>query len=218
VNYLCPRCQQPIPLDDINVGRDVALCRRCGQSLSFAELAEQGGRGKVNVDQPPKGAWHRAEARNFEAAAITRSGAALFLIPFTLFWFGASTAITFGVEIVKGHFDPKISLFGIPFQWGTCFLVPICAMMVAGRVMVRVENQEGEIFTGAGPIGWRRRFRLGEVNTVRFGKANWRRNYQAVRQIFIETSTKTLKFASGVTEERQDFLMAVLLQQLSRRG
>ena len=196
----CPRCHQPIPLDDVNVTKDIALCRRCGQTFSFEEVSSHRDAAAVDLNQPPKGAWLREEAGNFEVGVTTRSGSAFFFIPFTLFWSGGSMAIIYGTQIAKGHFDWTQSLFGLPFLLGTCVLVPLCLLTVTGRVTVRVANQEGVVFTGVGGIGWRQRFRVGDVTAVRFGKARWQRNYQPVRQIHIETPAKTLKFASGVNE------------------
>lgn len=217
VNYLCPHCQRPIPLDDINVAKDIALCRGCGQATSFAELVEEENVPAAKVSQPPKGTWFREEGRNFEVGATTRSSSALFFIPFALFWSGGLTVLFYGSQIVKGHFDWAGALFSLPFLLGACVLILTCLMMTLGRVTVRVRDQEGEVFTGVGPIGWRRRFRLGEVRGVRFGTANWQQNGQLVRQLWIETSGKTLKFASSVARERQDFLLGVLRRQIGRR-
>lgn len=217
VKLICPRCQQPLPLDDVNVARDVALCRRCQQTFSFAEVALDCDLRAVDLARPPPGAWFRTEGRDFEVGATTRSGAAFFLVPFTLFWSGGSMAGIYGTQFWKGHFDWKLSLFGLPFLLGTCILVPACLMAIAGRVVVRGRNEQGEIFTGVGPIGWRRRFRWGDVTAVGFGTARWQRNYRPVRQILLETPRQKLKFASGLKEERQNFLLAALRRQLGPR-
>lgn len=218
VKHLCPHCQRLIPLDDINVAKDVALCRCCGQATSFAELVEEDDDAPVvKVSHPLKGTWLQEKGRNFEVGATTRSWSALFFIPFTLFWAGGLMIMIYGAWVAKGRFEGKHFLFILPFLLGTSLLALTCLMTTLGQVVVRVKNQQGEVFTGVGPVGWRRRFRLGEVGNVRFGTANWKVNGQLVRQLWLETSGKTLKFASGVSQERQEFLLATLRRQLGRR-
>ena len=101
------------------------------------------------------------------------------------------------------------SLFGLPFLLGSCFLVPTALMTCFGKVEVRVEGRTGTVFTGVGPLGWRRKFRWDAVTEVKFGEASWRQNYKAVRQMFI-VAERTLKFGSGINEARQDFICAAL--------
>ena len=35
---VCPKCRGAIPLDDVNVATDIALCRRCEQTFAYSEL------------------------------------------------------------------------------------------------------------------------------------------------------------------------------------
>jgi hypothetical protein len=219
MSYHCPRCDQSIPLDDINVAKDVALCRRCGQSSSFADLVEEEDDDApvIQVSHPLKGAWLQEEGRDFKVGATTRSWSALFFIPFTLLWAGGLLIMIYGAWVAQGRFEGKHFLFILPFLLGTSLLVLTCLMTTLGQVVVRVKNQQGEVFTGVGPVGWRRRFRSGEVRNVRLGTANWKVNGQLVRQLWLESAGKTLKFASGVSQERQDFLLKVLRRQLGRR-
>ncbi len=217
MNYLCPRCQRPIPLDDINVGKDLALCRGCGQAYGFSELAFELDTLNHVAARPPQGSWFRKEGRDFEVGASTRSWSALFLIPFTLFWSGISMSMIYGTQITKGHFDWKQSLFGLPFLLGTCFLVPACLMLAVGHVAVRVRDLQGEIFTGVGFLGWRRRFPWTEVTAIRLETVHHGRRSGPTRKIRLETPKKQLAFASALEEMRQNFLVAMLRQQLIQR-
>lgn len=193
------------------MARDLALCRRCGENFSYADRIQESESNAMDLTRPPKGAWFRQHGRNQEAGASTRSAGAFFLIPFTLAWSGLSLGGIYGTQLHEGEFQPSLSLFGLPFLVGTCFLVPTALMMVCGRVIVRRRGGEGEIFTGIFGLGWRRRFRWSDVKTIKFGRASWRQNYQPVRQIFLEAD-RTLKFGSGLSEERQNFLLAAVRQ------
>ena len=33
--FSCPRCGKPFPMEDVNVSKDMALCRECGYSGPF---------------------------------------------------------------------------------------------------------------------------------------------------------------------------------------
>ena len=41
-SYNCPECGANVPLADMNVAADVALCRACGTRSRIAELLESG--------------------------------------------------------------------------------------------------------------------------------------------------------------------------------
>ena len=96
--------------------------------------------------------------------ATTRSVSAFFLVPFMLVWSGFSLGGIYGTHIVKGKFDPMMSLFGIPFVLGSVLFWSLALMAIAGKVEVRIRGEEGTIFTGLGVLGWTRRFRVTEVS------------------------------------------------------
>ena len=53
--YNCPVCRAAIPLEDVNVAADLALCRACGKTCSFAMLS---GSSEISLDclaHPPRG-------------------------------------------------------------------------------------------------------------------------------------------------------------------
>ena len=89
----CPGCRRPIPLDDVNVPKDIALCRGCGKDWSYANLVagqrlDQG----VDLLDPPEGAWRRDEAGKTVMGATHRSlGSALGLLAMAAFWNGIVT-------------------------------------------------------------------------------------------------------------------------------
>ena len=85
MNLRCPECSGEIALADVNVAKDIALCRRCAKNFSYAELSDAPA-AEVDLDRPPKGTWFQRTPRGFEVGARVRSGVAFFLLPFAIAW------------------------------------------------------------------------------------------------------------------------------------
>lgn len=209
----CPRCRLEIPLEDVNVATDVALCRRCGNTYSFAELTQSADIFQVDLSRPPRGAWLRNQGNEFEVGSTLRSFGALFLVPFTLVWSGFSMGGIYGRQITHGHFNLGESLFGIPFLLGTVVLVSLCLMATLGKVAVRISGEQGAVFTGVGPIGWTRRFNRREVKAVRESLSRWQQNGRSMPVLELEGGTP-IRFGSGLSEQRRHFMLAALRQHL----
>jgi len=205
----CPECRTEIPLEDINVAKDIALCRRCARTYSFAELSQDRDVADVDASRPPKGAWYKSQGIEFEVGAWTRSWGALFLVPFTLAWSGGSLGGIYGSQIAKGRFDLTLSLFGIPFVLGTLLLVPYTLMTVFGKLVVRGSGDQGSVFIGVGPFGWSRRFRWSEIRAVRSAQTKWRQNGNPLPIIELE-GPEPIRFGSQLSEKRREFMLAVL--------
>lgn len=212
----CPRCRAEIPLENVNVATDIALCRRCEETFSFAELSQDREVAEVDTSRPPKGAWYRTQGNEFEVGAVARSASAFFLVPFTLIWSGISLGGIYGSQIAKGQFEWAQSLFGIPFLVGTLVLVPITLMTVFGKVAVRSSGDQGNVFIGVGPLGWKRPFRWGEIKQVRSSLTKWQQNHRNLPIIELD-GPKPIRFGSQLSEARRDFMLAVLRRRVTRR-
>jgi len=212
----CPRCRSVIPLDDVNVATDLALCRRCNETFSYAELLEEDQEVSFTPHAEPKGAWYgESGPQSFVVGATTRSLMALFLVPFMCVWSGFSLGGIYGSQIAKGKFDLHMSLFGIPFLLGTLFFGSFAAMTVLGKVTVTGDGDGAVVFTGIGPMGWRRRFHWREVTAIR--KIEGYNRNAVYYQIAIE-GEKNLKFGSQVKAERLDFMLSVLRKKWHDHG
>jgi hypothetical protein len=121
----------------------------------------------------------------------------------------------YGTQLMKGHFNLSMSLFGLPFLIGSIFLVSWCAMSVAGKVTVSVHGDRLAIFTGVGPLGITRTANLSDFKTVRedFGYGSMNTN-RASRVIRIE-GTRAMAFGSMLSTERRYFLLGALKTALS---
>jgi len=167
VEVVCPKCHGVIPLEDVNVANDIALCRKCTYNFSFADALSENELEPVDLSNPPKGVWYKRLPNGFELGSSTRSAAAFFLVPFMLVWSGFSLGGIYGTQIAKGHFSLGQSLFGIPFLIGTIIFGSIAMMTVCGKFCVRAEGNDGEIFVGAGSLGYRKKFRWDQVRQIR---------------------------------------------------
>lgn len=205
----CPVCKAAIPLSDVNVATDIALCRRCGQNFSYAELANAAPAADVDLTRPPKGAWFKRDARGFELGSTMRHPIAFFLVPFMLFWSGLSLGGIYGTQFFKREFNPMLSLMGIPFLLGTALFGSFAAMSVCGKTSIRVENDRATLFAGIGRIGFKKRFKWSEVRMIEKSMSYGRRS--ASEQITIHAD-RELNFANGVKNERRNFLLAALRQ------
>lgn len=215
MDTICPLCRSVIALDDINVSTDIALCRRCGKTFPFSELVSNSGASACDLNSPPKGTWYEPQGEGFRAGASTRSWAAIFLVPFTCVWAGGSMSGIYGTQIIHRQFNPFISLIGIPFLIGSVFLITTCAMMVAGRVEVVQRGEMLSIFTGVGPLGWKRTFSRSDFTSAReerIGSGN--RQSPAI----VLEGTKQVKFASGLSDERRRFLLSAVRQAMGYSG
>ena len=213
-NIICPQCRSEIPLEDVSVSTDIALCRHCGRNWSYAAFADT--TGYFDPKNPPKGTWcEEPSPHKFEVGASTRSAQAFFLIPFTMFWSGITVGGIYGTQFSNRHFDLGTSLFGIPFILGTIILLSNIMMSTYGEVIVTVDGDDGVIFTGFRPIGWRRRFNWREVASIRRTEGH---NRRSVYQQITFDGKKRLNFASSVNSERLNFMLGFLKKKWRESG
>jgi hypothetical protein len=211
---ICPKCHTEIPLEDVNVSTDLALCRQCGQTWSYADLVQDSQIPDFNTMVPPSGAWFREiPPDGFETGVSTRSAIAFFLVPFMCVWSGFSLGGIYGTQFTKKHFSLGQSLFGIPFILGTLLFGSIAVMSVCGKTVVRVRGDDGVVFTGVGPVGWLNWRKVSAIRrTEKYG------NRGSVSQQITLEGEKRLNFAAGVRDERLDFMLAVLRKKWREVG
>ncbi len=214
---ICPQCAAPIEPADVNVATDVAFCRGCSKAFSLSgavadhTMASLGlarpKRGPIDINNPPKGAWFHDLGSEFRFGASTRSCIAIFLVPFMLVWSGASIGGIYGSQIVNGKFDPLLSLFGIPFLLGSIFFWGVAIMSIWGRIEVTIRGDDGELFTGVGPIGRRRKFKCSDISFV--GEQLQHTQKNSYYEVVLSGATR-IKFGSMLNEERRHFITEVL--------
>lgn len=213
MQVICSKCGRVLGGSDLNVATDIARCPKCDEVFVLSSLVQTIATGPVNLDAPPRGAWYRPDFNGFVVGATTRNPIALVLVPFMCVWSGGSLGGIYGSQIIHGKFDLGMSLFGIPFVLGTLLFGSIALMSVCGKVVVRVSDSEGVVFTGIGPIGWHRRFHAPEVTAVRVERGASGNNAQGMTIVL--DGPQRVRFGSGLTEARRDFIANVLRHELT---
>ena len=239
----CPRCKQVIPSEDINVAGDVAFCRHCDLShrlsaLTSGTVVDE----DVDINQPPAGCWFTHEGDVLAVGATHRAlGQAFGLLFMSLFWNGiVSVFVTLAVSSTLRHLGlrppawfPALKGASAPvgmtiFLW--LFLTPFIAIglvllatflsSLGGRTEIRIEGEQGTLFSGIGPVGFRKRFSSREVKDIRIEENQWvdRSGYSRRRaQAIIETDRNSIPFGSMLTPQRRRFVAGALKRELVRR-
>ena len=105
-------------------------------------------------------------------------------------------------------------LFLTPFIAVGLAMIAAFFSCLAGKTEIRVRDWDGEIFTGVGPIGFRKKFKTESVKDVRIDDRQWRDSDGDKRRqtnIIIELlEGKPIKFGSSLPEDRRLFLAASL--------
>jgi hypothetical protein len=209
----CPVCKQTIPVDSINVAKDVAMCPACHEAFALSELVAQGHETDSDLGEPPSGTWFHTEANGWELGGTTRHPIAFFLVPFMCVWSGFSLGGIYGSQIIHGKFNLGMSLFGLPFVAGTLLFGSIMLMTILGKITVRVADGDGVIFTGIGPFGWYRRFRWDDINRVEETMIGFQSPGNFGRILALEGKTR-LTFGSMLSQGRRYFFLQVLRRML----
>lgn len=210
--FVCPNCGQELPLADVNVAQDVALCRACRYTGSFLAAATVPRLSDEDLARPPK----RVSLQREFGDALTvvcrpRRGTLWFLVPFTAFWSGISMAGIYGAQIARGEFDPKLSLFGLPFLAGTVVLVTIILYCLFGRTAVTLSKGRIRVFTGLFGVGRTRELECGPGTTVTIGQSGYRVNNVTQPEIVVASGERQLKFgAMAIPNDALPYVAAVL--------
>ena len=229
----CAECGSEIGGDDVNIAADTAYCRACGHLSRPSELLADSDAGLdgVDVGDPPDGCEMRETlGGGIALRATARSvGGAVGAIAIALFWNGitgifvafnlAATLHFMGVPMPKGFVDGLdmepwlcvgLWLFLTPFMLIGACMISIALLNLFGHVAVTVAPGSGRIFTGVGPIGWRRRFEPSQVKRVTLGKAAWQQNERDVPAIELDLSGGRMRFGTSLTPDRRAWLIAAL--------
>jgi len=213
--YKCLFCKAEIPMEDINVSTDIALCRACGKTSAFSVI---GGTAQVDMsafERQPRCVRleHRPDG-GLEIAYRRLSPVLLFLIPFTALWSGGSMTGIYIVPLLKGRLDVSNMLFGLPFLFGTVILLSVIAYMLFGRWRVSMRDGHGEVFAGIGSLGWTRRFDYSADTIVSLKKSKVSVNEVPQDGICVRTGSEELVFGALFKDDAKRFIAAAIAKEL----
>jgi len=214
MNIACPLCRSSVALEDVNVANDIALCRRCGKTWPFSEIASGPESGGPDLANPPAGAWFVQIADGFRVGASTRSWGALIFVPFALLWAAALLSTVFPRHIPSpGHVTVA---FGVPFSIAGIALTAICAMTLAGRVELSRSGETLTVFSGVGGIGFSRRYAWPDFRIAReafpLQASRWHQEGQS--PCLVLEGRRRITFGALWNTERRYFVLAALRKML----
>ncbi len=214
--FRCPFCRSVIAVGDVNVATDLALCRRCGRTCSFALVTGAVALSPDIVDHPPRRVRVERDFRDGTVLVYRRlSLALLFLIPFTAVWSGGSMYGIYGTQIKNGTFSLGQSLFGLPFLAATLVLLGVIGFLLAGKWRISLRNGAGTVFVGVGPLGWTRRFTYDRNTVVALSPTTVKVNEVPQKGILVRTGEKDFIFGTLLTEDAKRFIAAVIMKAAS---
>ena len=210
--FACPHCGQELPLADVTVAQDMALCRACHYTGPFLAAATVPRLSDEEMARPPKRvALQRGFGDELTITCRPKRTALLFLVPFTLFWSGISMAGIYIVPLVTGNFDWKMGLFGLPFLIGTLVLVAVIVNVLVGKTTVTLTK--GKVQVGTHLLGWHRirELECGPGTTVTLEMSGYRVNNVPQPEIVLTNGEQKLKFgAVALSPEAKTYVAAVL--------
>ena len=215
----CPSCNAELPLADVNVGSDVALCRSCGRKGPFLGASSIPKLTDEELARPPKRvSLHRDFGDALVLTCQPKKTALWFLIPFTAFWSGISMGGIYGQQIARGQFDWKASLFGLPFLIGTLGLVTAILFNFFGHSRVTLTKGRVKVFVGLFGIGRTREMECGKDTTVSLQTSGYRVNNVPQLEIVLASEGKEIRFGSMALSTEEKKYVAAVLRRASGGG
>ena len=210
--FTCPSCGAALPLADVNVAADVALCRACGRSGAFLHNASVPAISDDELARPPKRVRLRREFGDALSVVVRPSRAALwFFIPFTLLWSGISMTAIYLVPLVRGEFEWQEGLFGLPFLIGTLFLLTMILYLLFGRTTITLMKGRVRVSTGLFGKGRVREMECAKGTQVSLQMSGYRVNNVPQQEIVLRSGSEELKFgAMLLPNEAKPYVAAVL--------
>jgi hypothetical protein len=211
---ICPNCQRLIPLEDINVSTDIALCRGCGRTFSFSMIRESGALLEQPLNLPPR---HVRIEEHYPGQKTIRykkiSPVVLFLIPFTAVWSGFSMWGLYIQPLMQDPIDWGRMLFGIPFLLGTIVLVSVILFCLFGKWVITLDNGTGTVFVGLGSIGYTRSFHYGRDTLVSLKNSGISQNEVPLKGICIRNELDEFVFGSSIQEKSKLYIAALITEE-----
>ena len=211
---ICPKCEYLIPLDDINVSTDLALCRNCGKTFSFSMLQEKGEMRRQSLARPPRNVRIEQHYPGRKMIIYKRiHPSVFFLIPFTALWSGFSMWGLYIQPLMQNPIRWEKMLFGIPFLIGTLILLSIILMSLLGKWVITLENGAGKVFVGAGLIGWTRTFNYGRDSLVSLKNSEISQNNTPMKGIYIKDSRGEILFGTSIRENCKLYIASLIAEE-----
>jgi|GEM_PF-2474005 len=217
--YHCQNCGAVIPLEDVNVSSDIALCRTCGKTMPFSGLVPISG-SSVDLQHPPAGVCIVDDP--FKGITITYrkfSPSMLLLFPMAAGFLGATIFLLFGFHIYKYKFDIERTIMAIPFLAGTVFLSTVALFHLLGSWRITITRDQLTVVMKVSPLSWTRRLACDRSAQVRMFLPSIRvsggMNSTTQDLVQVECQGKTLDFGGAMPEDVKLYIAETIRRTLS---
>ncbi len=213
---ICPNCRCRIATEDINVSKDIALCRSCGSSFAFSLLERSRLLPDLAEMQCPR--YVRIEDDFGQKVIVYRrvSPSVWFLILFTVFWSGMSMWGLYIDPLRQTPVDWKRMLFGIPFLLGTIVLVGAILFGLFGKTVITLENGRGTVFIGIGRLGRTRTFSYSRDSFIVLKDSEIRHKGVPLQGICIRNGQEEFIFGTGLDENSKQYIAALIADEAAK--
>ena len=214
--HACPACRAVIPLGDINVTLDTALCRRCGKATRFSLLC---GIEVISASiraEPSKGVRVRQNLRGgIEITCHRVSRLLFFFIPFTAIWSWGLLGI-YGSQHQKGAFKVGESLFGLPFMLVELALLACIVQSLFGQWRISLNQGSGTAFLGVGPLGLTWKFACPRGSVVVIQPSRTKVNGVVQDEICIQSPQGDFSFGASIRNDAKRFIAATMAKVIAK--
>ena len=168
----CPQCRQTVPADHVNMASDMAFCPTCKEDFTISESMAQDSEDFITVNEdliynPPKGAWFIDDGYQVSLGTSTRSSNA-FLFLFVIFLFRISPMWKFFIPLFSKRIHVVPLLFSTPFILALICLCTLTFLSIFGKISIKIQGEDSNIFVGIGWLGWTRRFDWTSITEIGF--------------------------------------------------
>jgi|JI6StandDraft_1071083.scaffolds.fasta_scaffold09792_4 hypothetical protein len=214
-DIVCPACQSAIPLEEVNVSTDIALCRACGQTSSFAELAAWS---DVEHGPPPK--HLRIEERADGSIQMTYKRipfVAFFILPVLLLWGYSFLWKPFVQPWLEGSSVVQSQSGTPPVIHLIIIFSALTGWLFFGSWRIILRDGLGKVLVGIGPLCYTRSFHYDRTSQVRLVPSNIRVNRVRQDAICVSTGGVDFKFGAIIHWKCRNHIAAVIRRAARQR-
>ena len=144
----------------------------------------------------------------------------LFLVPFTCLWSGMSLGAIYGPQVANRAIDVKMALVGLPFLFGTVFLIGMILFALFGRRTLTLRRGRGTYFRGVGPFGVTTAFEFDGRSAVgavcRMGHSKHGSRFLNFVEISRPGVPGCVRVCGGFSEAAADYAAALIREECRR--
>jgi hypothetical protein len=223
MKVVCPKCNQPIPVEGVNVAKGIAFCTPCAEAFSIGTIVRNE---PVRLAQPENTKVVLTRAGGKIAVALPKggfSGIGCFFLFFSLFWNSITwtmfianllgmlkTRNSLGKMVAQG-FDFVALLFLTPFVLIGAGALAAALYCIYGEVTLAMDRDNVLFQRQVFGWKWERSYPFSDIKDIRLTEA-YQQNKVPVYGIGIHLHSKpmALTFGSNLSDEEKDWLLGEL--------